>query len=88
MLSSYLISKVQNLKGTLLGSGVYAEQQDNTRQDYLDNLEHLAQKIVPLEWKQAFWFTLISTMPKDDIERIKYLLKEREENMFFWRKYL
>ena len=48
-MSYYLISKVQNLKDTLLSSGVYAEQQDNTRQDYLDNLEHLAQKIVLLE---------------------------------------
>ena len=86
-MSYYLIdiSKVQNLKDNLVSSVVYAEQQDNTREDYLDNLEHLAQKIVPLELKQAFadWFTLISTgtMPKDDIERIKYSLKEKEENM-------
>ena len=46
-MSYYLIdiSKVQNLKDNLVSSGVYAEQQDNTRQDYLDNLEHLAPKI-------------------------------------------
>ena len=86
-MSYYLIdiSKVQNLKDTLVSSVVYAEQQDNTRENYLDNLEHLAQKIVPLELKQAFadWFALIATgtMPKDNIERIKYSLKEKEGNM-------
>ena len=91
-MSYYLIdiSKVHNQKmDTLVRSMVYAEQhsEDDKREDYLKNLENLAQKIVPLELKQAFagWFTLISTMPKENIERIKHSLKEREENMFFWR---
>ena len=88
-MSYYLIdiSKVQNLGDTLVTSVVYAEQhsEDRTRQDYIDNLEHLARKIVPMELKQAFvdWFTMISTgtMPEQKIKQIEGSLKEREGNM-------
>ena len=88
-MSYYLIdiSKVQNLDDTLVTSVVYAEQhsEDSTRQDYIDNLEHLARKIIPMELKQAFvdWFTMISTgtMPEQKIKQIEDSLKEREGNM-------
>ena len=90
-MSYYLIdiSKVHNLADALVRSVVYAEQhsEDDTKENYLDNLEDLARSIVPSDLKQAFadWFTLISTMPKENIERIKHSLKERDGNMFFWR---
>ena len=65
-MSYYLISKIHNLADALVRSVVYAEQhsEDNKRENYLEKLEYLAKKIVPAELKQAFWFTLISTMPK------------------------
>ena len=89
-MSYYLIdiSKIHNhLSDALVSSVVYAEQhsEDNKRENYLEKLEYLAQKIVPAELKQAFaeWFTLISTgtMPNAKIERIKHSLKEKEGNM-------
>ena len=83
------ISKVHNLADALVRSVIYAEQhsEDDKREDYLKNLENLAQKIVPPDLKQAFagWFTLISTMPEGKIERIRHSLQERDGNMFFWR---
>ena len=94
-MSYYLIdiSKIQNISDNLVRSVVYAERhsEDDTKENYLDNLENLAQKIVPLELKQAFagWFTLISTgtMPKENIERIKHSLKEKGRKYVgnFWR---
>ena len=88
-MSYYLIdiSKIQNMSDNLVRSVVYAEQhsEDNKRENYLEKLEYLAKNIVPAELKQAFadWFTLISTgtMPKENIERIKHSLKEKEGNM-------
>ena len=88
-MSYYLIdiSKVQSLSDNLVHSVVYAEQcsEENKKEDYLENLEHLAQKIVPQELKQAFadWFTIISTgtMPENKIEQLKNSLKEKEGNM-------
>ena len=88
-MSYYLIdiSKVQKMSDNLVASVVYAEQhsEDNKRENYLENLEYLAQKIIPVELKQVFadWFTLISTgtMPNAKIERIKHSLKEKEGNM-------
>ena len=88
-MSYYLIdiSKVQKMSDNLVASVVYAEQhsEDNKRENYLENLEYLAQKIIPVELKQVFadWFTLISTgtMPNAKIERTKHSLKEKEGNM-------
>ena len=78
-MSYYLIElgKIQSLADTLVHSVVYAEQysEEHKKEDYLENLEHLAQKIVPQELKQAFadWFTIISTgtMPENKIEQLK-----------------
>lgn len=60
-MSYFDISKVQ--KDTFFIG--LCRTEDNTRQDCL---EHLAQKIVLLELKQAFWFMLILTMPKTSIK--------------------
>ena len=88
-MSYYLIElgKIQSLTDALVHSVVYAEQhsEDVKREDYLENLEHLAQKIVPQELKQAFadWFTMTATgtIPENKIEQLKNSLKEREGNM-------
>ena len=82
------ISKVYNQEmDALVASVVYAEQhsEDNKREDYLKNLENLAQKIIPSELKEAFagWFMITFTgiIEEQELEQFKYSLEEREGNM-------
>ena len=83
-MSYYLISKIQISKefDSLVTSVVYAEQHsEDKRQDYLDILEDLAQKIVPLELKDAFadWFMITFTGIIDDqkLKKLKYSLRHQ-----------
>ena len=89
-MSYYLIdiSKIHNQEmDTLVASVVYAEQhsEDNKRENYLENLEYLAQKIVSSELKDAFtgWFitTFTGIIADQRLEQLKYSLKEKEGNM-------
>ena len=89
-MSYYLIdiSKVYNWEmDALVASVVYAKQhsEDNKTENYLKKLENFAQKIIPLELKEAFarWFitTFTGIVADQKLEQIKDLLKENEGNM-------
>ena len=89
-MSYYLIdiNKIYNQEmDALVASVVYAEQHSeyNQRENYLKNLENLAQKIIPLELKEAFtnWFIITFTgiIAEKELEKLKYSLEEREGNM-------